>query len=185
LMGNDESRQMLVGVLSSYITSIRTRQDFTQGGQFIDAVRASFGGSVDIGQARRDFYHNWILALLEDNALQDAEDLLAQPVTKATLDDADWSNFSVMVVQRRAQAQASTGDFVSAAGVVLDAIGKLGRLPILLQNYEALLQNAIVQLYNSRKYADARALVDQGLASYAESRVFQQDLDLLKKQMKQ
>jgi hypothetical protein len=185
LMGSDESRQMLVGVLASYITSIRTRQDFAQGAQFIDAVKASFGGSVDISQARRDFYHNWVLALFDDNVLQEAEDLLAQPITKATLDDADWNNFSVMVVQRRAQAQANTGDFVSAAGVVQEAIGKLGRLPILLQNYEALMQNAIVQLYNARKYADARTLVDQGLASYAESRIFQQDLDLLKKQMKQ
>jgi hypothetical protein len=62
---------------------------------------------------------------------------------------------------------------------------KLGRLQPLLQMYEIFMHNAFVQLYKSRKWANAKSVVEQGLATYADSRVLQQDLDLARKPPRQ
>jgi hypothetical protein len=185
LMGNDETRQVMTVAFSNYLTSLGMRNDFTQAVQFMDAVKASFGGIVDMGKPRRDLYHNWVVSLLDSNALQDADALLIQPATKSSMDDADWTNLSIAVTQRRAQAEATTGGFVSAAAIVLDSIQRLGRLPLLLQTYEAFIHNGFAQLYNAHKYAEARVVIEQGITSYGESRIFQQDLDLLKNAAKQ
>jgi hypothetical protein len=185
LIGNDEMRQVMTIAFSNYVNSLGMRQDFPQAAQFIEAVRASFGGIVDLGQPRRDVYHNWAVSLLTARSYQDAETLLAQPGTKAALEEADWANLSVATVQQHAQTEAGSAGFLSAAAVVTDGMEKLGRLPPLLQTYEAYVHNAFAQLYNSRKWTDAKAVVEQGLATYSESIRFQQDLELVKKALKQ
>jgi hypothetical protein len=185
LMGNDEMRGIMTIAFSNYVSSLGMRQDFSQAVQFIDAVKASFGGIVDLGQPRRDIYHNWVVSLLSARAYQDAETLLSQPGAKSALEETDLANLSVAVVQQRAQTEAASSGFLSAAAVVTDGMERLGRLPPLLQTYEAYVHNAFAQLYNSRKWVDAKSVIDQGLATYAESRTFQQDLELVRKALKQ
>jgi hypothetical protein len=185
LMGTEEMRKVMGTAFSNYVTSLGIRQDFQQAVQFMDVVKASFGGIVDLGQPRRDMYHNWVVSLLDESAIQDADALLAQPATKAALDDADWTNLSVVVVQRRAQDEADMGGLLSAAAIVTEAMTRLGRIPPLLQTYEAYMHNAFAQQYNARKLANAKSVVDQGLAAYPDSRMLQQDLDLVKKALKQ
>jgi hypothetical protein len=181
LMGNEEMRQVMTIAFSNFVSSLGMRQDFPQAVQFIDAVKASFGGTVDLGQPRRDVYHNWVVSLLTARAFQDAETLLSQPSTKAALEEADWTNLSVSAVQQRAQVEAGNRGFLAAASIVTNGMERLGRLQPLLQTYEAYVHNAFAQLYNQRKWADARSVIDQGLAAYAESRVFQRDLELVRK----
>ena len=106
-------------------------------------------------------------------------------VMKAALDDADWTNLSVVVVQQRAQAEVEMGGYLAAAGIVNDAMTRLGRIQPLLQTYEAYMHNAFAQLYNAKKIANAKAVIDQGIAAYPESKMFQQDLELLKKAQRQ
>jgi hypothetical protein len=185
LIGNDEMRQVMTIAISNYVSSLGMKQDFPQAVQFMDAVRASFGGMVDLGQPRRDVYHNWVVSLLTTRSYLDAETLLSQPGAKAALDDSDWTNLSVAVVQQRAQTEAGSEGYLSAAAVVTDGMGKLGRLPPLLQTYEAYVHNAFAQLYNLRKWTDAKTVIDQGLVTYADSRMFQQDLELVRKALRQ
>src|SRR5208337_4513939 len=59
LMGSDETRQVMTLALTNYITWLGMRQEFPRAVQFTDAVKASFGGIVNIDQSRRDVYHNW------------------------------------------------------------------------------------------------------------------------------
>ncbi len=184
LMGTDDTRQVMTIAFTNYITWLGTRQDFSTAVQFMDAVKASFGGIVNMDEPRREMYHNWIVSLLDSRAFSDADALLAQPSTRAALDDADWTALSVAVVQRLAQAEGDNGGSIAAAGVVADALKRLGRQPALLQTYEAYVHNAFAMLFNARKPADAKALVDQGLAVYPDSRMLQQDLDLARKAMR-
>ena len=129
-------------------------------------------------------YHNWIVSLLDTRQFADADALLSQPSTRAALDDDDWTALSVAVIQRLAQAQGDNGGNIAAAGVVAEALKKLGRQPALLQTYEAYVHNAFATLFNARKAVDAKALIDQGLAVYPDSRMLQQDLDIAKKALK-
>jgi hypothetical protein len=185
LIGSEEMRGVMGIAFSNYVTSLGVRQDYAQAVQFIDAVKASFGGIVDLGQPRRDMYHNWVVSLIDANAILDADALLSQPGTKAALDEADWTNLSVVVVQQRAQSEVEIGGFLAAAGVVTDGMARLGRVPPLLQTYEAYMHNAFAQLFNARKIANARTVIDQGIAAYPDSRLFQQDLELLRKAPRQ
>jgi hypothetical protein len=185
LMGNDEMRQVMNIAVTNYIAWLDMRQDFPQAVQFTDSVKAALGGSIDIEQPRRDMYHNWVVSLLSSNALADADALLSQPATRAALDDADWTLLSTQLVQMRAQAAANTGDFIAAAGIAAEGMKKLGWLQPLLQSYEVYIHNAATMLFNARKIADARTLIDQGLAVYPDSLMLQQDLDTIKKALKQ
>lgn len=181
LMGTDDSRKILTGAFTNYISWLGIRQQFSQAVQFIDSVKASFGGIVDIDQSRRDIYHNWTVSLLNANDYTDADALLTQPGVRTTLQDADWTALSVDVFQLRAQSQANAGDYTSAAATVADGLKKLGKPDALLRSYEVYVHNSVAFLFNARKLSEARAVAEQGLAIYPDSHMLQQDLDLIKK----
>jgi len=181
LLTNDESRKIITGVLGTYAQSMADRNDFARAAQFLDAVKASFGGTVDLDQLKRVVYHNWVVSLLETGSFPDAEALLSQPPVKAALDEPDWTDLSVSLVQLRAETEARDTGYLAAAQVVTDGMKKLGAQPVLLQNYEGYMHAAFAQLYNARKLADARSVLDQGLAAYPDSRILEQDRKLLRK----
>ncbi len=185
LMGNDEFRGLMTTAFSNYITWMATRQDFTRAIQFLDVVKASFGGSVGLEQRRREIYHNWVVSRIQAGAFEDAEMLLAQPATKSTLGDDDWTGLSIAVIQSRAEKETRTAGFLAAAQLITEGIKKLGAQPLLLQTYEAYMHNAFAQLYNARKLADARSVIEQGLAAYPDSRILGQDRDLLRRTPRQ
>jgi hypothetical protein len=184
LMGSEETRQMMTDVMVTYIGWLGSRQEFTQASQFADGVKASFGGTVNIDEPRMDLYHNWVVTLLDARQYGDADALLSQPSTRAALDDTDWTSLSNAVVQGMAQAEWETGGNVAGAAVVADALKRFGRRQALLQMYEMYVHNQFVTLYKVRKAVDAKAVIDQGLVVYPESRMFQQDLDLARKALR-
>ena len=184
LMGTDDTRQVMTDAISAYTEELEMRQDFPRAAQFIDAVKASFGGIIKIDQLRQDMYHGWVVTLLNSRAFSEADALLSQPSTKAALDDTDWTALSIAVVQGQAQEEDGSSGNVAAARLVAEALKRLGRQPALLQTYEAYVHNAFALLYNARKAVDAKALIDQGLAVYPDSRVLLQDLDLARKAIK-
>jgi hypothetical protein len=184
LMGTEETRKVMTIAFTDYITSLGMRQEFFQALQFMDAVRASFGGIVDIDQPRRDMYHNWVVTLLDTRQLSDADALLAQPSTRAAMEETDWMALSVALVQRQAQEQGDSGGAIAAAEVVAGGLKRLGRQPALLQTYEAYIHNAFAMLYNARKTVDAKAVIDQGLQVYPDSRMLLEDLNLAKKALR-
>jgi hypothetical protein len=181
LMPNDEFKGIATLALSNYVSWLGSRNDFAHAVQFLDGVKASFGGTVDLDQRRRDIYHGWVANLFDANNLADADALLAQPAVKAALDDQDWTALSVALVQLRAEGEARNNGYLAAAQVVAEGMRKLGAQPGLLQNYEAYVHNAFAQLYNAKKLADARNVLDQGLTAYPDSRILEQDRELLKK----
>jgi hypothetical protein len=181
LMGTDDSRHVLNVAFGDFVAWTEMRRDFSQGVQFIDSVKASFGGIVDLEPQRRDLYHNWAVDLIDSNSLGDADALLSQPAARTVLGDADWTDLSMGLVERQAAAAAGSGGSMAAASLLADALKRLGRQPSLLQNFEAYVHNAFVPLYNLRKTAEARAVLDQGLANYPDSALLAQDLELLKK----
>ncbi len=184
LMGTDEMRKVMTIAFSNYVTWLSSRRDFSEAVQFVDAVRASFGGMVAMDQSRQDLYHNWVVGLLDDRQYDEAQTLLAQASTRAALDESDWNALSVALVQRQAQQEGDNGGAMAAAGVVAEALKKLGRQPALLQTYEAYVHNAFALLYNARRAVDAKAVIDQGLQVYPDSRTLLQDLDLARKALR-
>jgi hypothetical protein len=184
LMGNDDTRKTMTDVFTAYLGSLEDRREFILAVQFTDGVKASFGGIVNLDQPRSDLYHNWVVTLVDSQALSDAEALLAQPSTRAALDDQDWTALSIEVVQRQAHAEGDSGGAMAAAGVVAEGMKKLGRQPALLQAYEVYVHNAFASLYNARRAQDAKAVVDQGLQVYPDSRMLLQDLELARKALR-
>ena len=136
---------------------------------------------MDLDQRRQDVYHNWVVSLFQAGAFAEAETLLSQPAVRAAIDGPDWTDLSVSLVQLRAQSEASSGGYLAGAQIVTEGIRKLGAQPLLLQTYEAYVHNAFALLYNARKLVDARSVLDQALTAYPDSRILEQDRELLKK----
>jgi hypothetical protein len=185
LTASDEFRKVATVALSNYVSWMGSRNDFARAIQFLDAVKASFGGTIDVEQRRKEIYHNWVVSLFDGGSLSDAQDLLSQPAVKTSLEGSDWTDLSTALVQLQAESEARNTGFLAAAQVVMEGIRKLGAQPLLLQTYEAYVHNAFAQLYNAKKLADARSVLDQGLATYPESRILEQDRQLLKKTPRQ
>jgi len=185
LSTNDGSRKIATLALSNSVSWMETRNDFARAVQFLDAVKASFGGTIDLDQHRKEIYHNWVAGLLGAGSFADAQDLLSQPPVKAALDETDWTSLSVALVQLQAEAEARNTGYLAAAQVLTEGIRKLGAQPPLLQSYETYVHGAFAQLYNARKLADARSVLDQGLAAYPDSRILEQDRLLLKRMPRQ
>jgi len=184
LMGTDDTRKTMTDVLNAYLGALGERRDFPLAVQFAEAVKGSFGGIVNLDQARADLYHNWVVTLVDAQALSDADTLLAQPAARAALDDQDWTALSVEVVQLHARAQGDSGGAMAAAAVVADGMKRLGRQPSLLQAYEMYVHNAFALLYNARRTVDAKAVLDQGLVVYPDSRLLLQDMDAARKALR-
>lgn len=185
LRPSDESQKIATGALSSYVSWMSSRNDFARAIQFLDAAKASFGGNFDLEQRRKEAYDRWVAGLLSSGSFADAQDLLSQPAVKSTLDEPDWMDLSIALVQMQAEAEARNTGYLAAAQVVTEGIRKLGAQPPLLQTYEEYMHNAFAQLYNARKLADARSVLDQGLAAYPDSRILEQDRQLLKRTPRQ
>jgi hypothetical protein len=185
LLPTDDTRELLTVAIGNYIAWLDSRQDYPLAVQFTDSVKAAFGGIIDIERSRRDMYHNWAVSLLNARRLDETDELLAQPGARAALDEADWTRLSVQSVQMRAQMEGDNGDYLAAAALIAEGMKRLGRLPILLQSYEVCVHNAATLLFNARRTADARAALAQGLLVYPESRILQDDMETVKKALKQ
>jgi hypothetical protein len=185
LIPTDDTRQLLTVAIGNYIAWLDSRQEYPLAVRFTDSVKAAFGGIIDIEKSRRDMYHNWTVSLLNARRLDEADELLAQAGAKAALDEADWMRLSVQSVQMRAQLAGDNGDYLAAASLIAEGMKRLGRQPVLLQAYEICVHNAATILFNSRKMADARAALAQGLLVYPDSRMLQEDLETVMKALKQ
>jgi hypothetical protein len=185
LLPTEDTRQLLTVAIGNYITWLDSRQEYPLAVQFTDSVKAAFGGIIDIEKSRRDMYHNWTVSLLNARRLDEADALLSQAGAKASLEEGDWMRLSIQSVQMRAQAEGDDGDFLSAAALIADGMKRLGRQPSLLQAYEICIHNAATILFNSRKMADARAALALGLQVYPDSRMLQDDMETVRKALKQ
>jgi len=185
LSASDAFQKIATLALSNYVSWMETRNDSARAVQFLDAVKASFGGTIDLDQRRKEIYHNWVASLLGAGSFADAQDLLSQPAARNALDGPDWTDLSVALVQLQAEAEARNTGYLAAAQIVTEGIRKLGAQPPLLQTCETYVHNAFAQLYNARKLADAKSVLDQGLAAYPDSRILEQDKQLLKKTPRQ
>jgi len=91
----------------------------------------------------------------------------------------------VWVIQLQADRSARKADLAAAAAVIADGISRMGAEPLLLGAFEAYLHNAFAQLYNARRFGEAKTLLESALARYPASRVIRQDLDAALKALKQ
>ena len=114
----------------------------------------------------------------------DADALLSQPAARAALDDADWTSLSVAVVQRLAQAEVDNGGNLAAAGVVADALKRMGGSPRSCRPTRPTCTTRLPCCTTRASTRTQRPSIDQGLAVYPDSRMLQQDLDLARKAMR-
>ncbi|HET6487101.1 MAG TPA: hypothetical protein VFH83_11815 [Spirochaetia bacterium] len=185
LIGSDELRLILINLLGAYSASFEGRKDWPGAIQFLDSAKASLGALPELEKRRREVYHNWVVTLIASNALTDAEAMLEQPAVQASLEDADWANLSIATVQALADQEARANGYAAAASFVVDAIHRIGARPLLLQTYEVYAHNTFALLFNQRKYSEAKTTVDQALQIYPDSHTLSQDLDLVKRALKQ
>ena len=185
LVGSDELRRILTNLLGAYSASFETSKDWQGAIQFLDSAKASLGALPELDNRRREVYHNWIVTLIASGDLTDAEAMLEQPVAQASLDDDDWTNLSIATVQALADQEAHADGYPAAASLVVDAIHRIGAKPLLLQTYEVYAHDAFAQLFNQRKYTEAKVSIDQALLVYPDSHTLSQDLDLVKRALKQ
>ena len=108
------------------------------------------------------------LAVSRINAgdLDKAEALVATGPLAATFDPAVRRELLAGIVLRRADRIARKPDYAAAAAAVADGISRLGAEPDLLEAYEMYTHNAAAELFNSRRFSEAKKLLEAALARY-------------------
>jgi hypothetical protein len=139
------------------------------------------GWISELEQRRTDLTHNRIVGLLEAGELEQADAVLGQASSQSTLGQKDWTELSVFVVQKRAEAALKAEGYPAAIGIVAEGLARLGRNQILLKTYEAYVHNQFAVFFNARKYEEARSILSAGLNVYPGSGTFSQDMKTVDK----
>jgi hypothetical protein len=184
LLGGPEFRQVFTIAVSNYTVWLGSRGDFARARGLLDSAENLSGPDKSLDARRRELFHNQAVALTEAGSLDEVRDLLGKSAEETPLDARDWTELSIFLVQRDAEAVARGGEFTAAARTVAAGMDRLGRLPELLSAYEAFTHNQFATLFNSRRYGEARSVLVAGLAVYAESRILSQDLGIVDKALR-
>jgi hypothetical protein len=185
LSGDALSRTTLVTALSNWAVWLGQALRFDEAVAFLEDAERSFGADPDLGRCRQELLHNQAVALVEAGDFDAAETLLTSQPRAGAFDAADRLELLVWIVQLRADRSARKGEFTAAASAVADGLARFGAEPLLLTAYEVYTHNAFAQLFNARRFADAKALLEAALAQYPASRIIGQDLDATLKALKQ
>lgn len=185
LVRTEDFRQTMDITFSNYASLLAMRGDFRPAIDFLDAARSSWGERPDLAQRRQEITHNWIVSLVQKGSRDEAAALLEAPSARGVLGSADWTDLSVFLVQSRAETAARTTGYREAAEKVAAGLRSLGQQPELLRAYEAYVHNAFAQLYNARRFEEARQTVEDGLSAYPTSRTLGADLQTVQKAQKQ
>lgn len=177
LAGDAFARSTLVTALSNCAVRLAQAERFDEAVDLIDQADRTFGADPDLAQRRREILHNQVVTLVEAGELDAAEALLASPLRAAAFDARDRRELAVWVVQVRADLSARTADYAGAAATIADGIALIGAEPRLMAAYEAYTHNAFARLFNSRRFEEAKALLESALSRHPDSRLIRQDLD--------
>jgi tetratricopeptide (TPR) repeat protein len=184
LSGDSMSRTMLVTALSNYAVWLAQSGRFAEAVSFLEEAERSYGADPDLTQRLRELLHNQAVALVEAGDLDAAEAMLASQPRADTLDPADRRELLVWIIQLRADRSARKADYAAAAAVIADGMSRMGDEALLLTAFETYTHNAFAQLYNARRFGEAKTLLQDALARYPASRVIRHDLDATLKALK-
>ena len=185
LSGDALFRTTLSTALSNWAVLLGQSGRFSEAVAFLEDAEQSFGADPDLVQRRRELLHNQAVVLVEAGDLDAAEALLTSPPRADAFDPVDRLELLVWVVQLRADRSARRAEYTAAAAVIADGISRLGAEPPLLTAYEVYTHNAFVQLYNARRFTEAKTLLEAALTRYPASRFIRQDLDATLKALKE
>ena len=184
LAGDALSRGTLVTALSNYAVWLGQAGRFEEAVTFLEDAERAFGRDPGLFQRRRELLHNKVVSQVEAGNLDAAEALLASDARADILEPANRSELLRWIIELRADRSAQKDDFTAAAAVIADGISRMGADPQLLEAYEVYTHNAFVQLYNARRFREAKVLLEAALGRYPGSRVIRQDLDETLKALK-
>jgi hypothetical protein len=177
LSGDALSRTTLVTTLSNFAVWLGQSGRFEEAVSFLEDAERACGADTDLTQRRRELLHNQAVSLVEAGDLGAAEALLASRPRAEILDPTDRHELLVWITQLRADRSARKAEYAAAAAAIADGISRIGADPQLLAAYEVYTHNAFAQLYNARRFGEAKTLLEAALARYPESRVIRQDLE--------
>ncbi len=184
LAPSDLSRSALVTSTGNAAAALGMADRFPDAFDLLSRVEGALGAQADLSRRRTELAHNWVVALAEDGDLDGADALLGDPARVRYLEPADASDLAVWIVQLRGEQPVLRGDYQAAADIITAGLARLGAVSELLRALEAYSHNAFAQLYNAKRFAEAKHAVDAALARYPDSRLLRQDLDLAAKALR-
>jgi tetratricopeptide (TPR) repeat protein len=184
LSGDALSRTTLVTALSNYAVWLGQSERFAEAVSFLEEAERSYGADPNLTQRRQELLHNQAVALVDAGDLDAAEAVLTSQPRADILDPTDRRELIVWIIQLRADRSARKADYTAAVSVITDGISRMGAEPQLLAAFEVYTHNAFAQLYNARRFDEAKTLLEAALARYPASRVIRQDLDAVAKALK-
>jgi predicted metal-dependent hydrolase len=178
------TRGTLVTALSNFAVWLGQAQRFDEAVSFLEEAERAFGADADLTQRRRELVHNQAVALVESGELDAADALLSGSPGSKLLGAADRTDLLVWVVYLRADISVRKADYAAAAEAVADGIARIGAEPRLLDAYEAYVHDRFAQLFNAKRFSEAKASLEAAQARYPGSRIISQDLETVTKALK-
>jgi tetratricopeptide (TPR) repeat protein len=121
---------------------------------------------------------------------REAEELLDKMFERDSLAPERYEEFLVFLYGKQAEEAGRRRDWLAAAEIMEEAIKKIGRHPQLVRalegyrgNYAVSIHNVFADLYNSKQFEKALAVLEEGLAAVPDNRTLLQDLRVLREAM--
>ena len=184
LAGDDLAREALVTAVSNNAVLQGQAGRYDEAVSLLQQAARAFGADPDLTLRRQELLHNQVVSRVEAGDLDGAQALLSDPSRSELFDSADRLELQVWVVQVRADRSARKADYPAAAAAIAEGIEQLGAAADLLNAYEVYNHNAFAQLYNARRFTEAKTMLEAALARYPASRVIKSDLAAAEKALK-
>ncbi len=127
-----------------------------------------------LARVRGDLLHNWAVSLIQAGLLEEAQELIDLRRAGGELSEGEWRSLGVSIWQLRAR-EASRRDFGEAAGILRQALARLGPEPGLVSGYEAYVHNQMASLVNSGQVEEARRVLRGALQVLPSSSLLRED----------
>jgi tetratricopeptide (TPR) repeat protein len=185
ISASEEFLRALSVSISDEAVSLAARGDYGAALALLDQAEGAYGKNVELERRKMELFHNAVVTFLQQHKLSQAGTLLGGAPEQTPLDAKDWTELSITLAQLQAQGAQSSGSYPDAVNILTQAIGRFGQDPSLLRAYEVIVHNRVVDLFNARKFSEAKDVLDGALPEYPGSSTLTQDLHLVEQALSQ
>jgi tetratricopeptide (TPR) repeat protein len=165
-----------------------SKSSFKDAIAYIDTTIKRTGENARLSEMKNSLVNNWMASLINGKKPDDAIKVLDELRSKNQIKESDYLRFASLAYQQKANLLSTEKGELAAAKYVQDIIAKIGSDQGLKSMYDGLIgtfevktHNRIVPLVNSKKYAEAKVILEEALQFLPGSKKIKADLDLVNK----
>ena len=183
LVPGAEGRDFALGRINNLAASLMNRGQWSEARDLASEARARWGEDPRIDKISATAADGLLVKALGTRPFAESLGLVEDSLARGDITIQRAREFYVYLYGNEANRIGRSGDWLGAAALAEEGSSKSGGSPVLAQaarnfrhNFVASVHNRFVALYNARRFSEAAAAVEEGLAKLPDDPTLKSDL---------